>query len=92
MDESRQKTTDECDIVHLVSHVGDDHLEDDNKGAEEVGRMNDSGGLKGIGMTCFYFNSKVVDCHRHTTVLVPAYLCSKENKVKQIPLLISLKK
>jgi hypothetical protein len=26
----------ECDTVHLVSHAGDDHLGDDNKGEEEV--------------------------------------------------------
>jgi hypothetical protein len=52
MGESRQRTTADCDMVHLVSHAGDDHLEDNNKGAEEVGRKSDSAGLKAIGMAC----------------------------------------
>jgi hypothetical protein len=32
-----------------VSHTGDEHMEDCNKVAEEVGGMIDSGKLKGIG-------------------------------------------
>jgi hypothetical protein len=43
MGESKQSTTADYDIVHFVSHTGDDHVEDCNKVAEEVGGMSDSG-------------------------------------------------
>jgi hypothetical protein len=49
MGESRQSTTADCDKVHFVSHTCDDHMEDCNKVAEEVGGMSDSGRLNGIG-------------------------------------------
>jgi hypothetical protein len=49
MGESRQSITADCDIVHFLSHTGDDRMEDWDKVAEEVGGMSDNGRLKGNG-------------------------------------------
>jgi hypothetical protein len=38
-------------VAHVESHVGDEHLEEDNEGADLADRMSDSGGLKAIGTT-----------------------------------------
>jgi hypothetical protein len=56
--ESRQNITADCDVVHFVSHTGDDHMEDCNKVAEEIGGMSDSGSLKVSGRHSLSLNSK----------------------------------
>lgn len=74
MGESRQ-TVAESDVVHLVSHSGDDHLE------EEVDRIDYSRGLKGVGMVFSYFKQQsclvLMACHSSDA----STSCSKENKV-----------
>jgi len=38
-------------VVHVESHVGDEHLEQDNEGADLADKMSHSGGLKAVGTT-----------------------------------------
>jgi hypothetical protein len=38
-------------VVHIVSHVGDENLEEDNEGADLADRMSHSGELKAIVTT-----------------------------------------
>jgi hypothetical protein len=47
------RLTDE-NIAYLTCYAGDDHVEDDNEGAEQVDRMGHSGILKAIetALTC----------------------------------------
>ena len=42
-----QRVTDD-NIVYLVSHAGDDHLEDDNEGVEKGNGVTRHGGLKAV--------------------------------------------
>ena len=58
MGESKQSTTADCDTVHFVSHTGDDHVEDCNKVAEEVGGMSDNGDWRVLGRHSLSLNSK----------------------------------
>lgn len=38
----------DSDVVALVSHAGNDHLEDDNEGAENFDGASWTGGLKDV--------------------------------------------